>query len=164
MFHGMLNSATNSVIEPSGDVTPVEVKGSVGKAGSSMEVATAGFVPVGHDVHGGHRGFAPSDAALVRSNETAGASRDILREASSGAKDNLIQSLETKFQLERSIKESQIATEQANRRLGEQLAELRAGVQTQFAAMETAQLRASVDGMRQSKTDELLAQILKAVL
>lgn len=53
----------------------------------------------------GYDGFNPSDAALVRSNAT-----------SAEARDNAVQTVETKFQLERSVKDTELAVERAHTR------------------------------------------------
>lgn len=100
----------------------------------------------GHD----HGGFKPSDAALVHVTETASSARSNLIETSAGAKDNLVQSLETKFQIERSVKESHLATEQSSRRIEVQLAALQASMDAKFAAMENASLKSKIDESNQS--------------
>lgn len=65
--------------------------------------------------HGHDRGFTPSDAALVHAGQTSGESRSNLIETSASAKDNLVQTLEAKFQLERSSKNTELAIERAAR-------------------------------------------------
>lgn len=70
--------------------------------------------PVGAAINH-NEGFRPSDAALIQAGQHSSESRSNLRETSDGVKDNLVQTLETKFQLERSSKENAVRVETSAR-------------------------------------------------
>lgn len=90
----------------------------------TISAGITGVLPVGGHGHG-HSGFSPSDAALVHSIGTGGESRSNLIETSASAKDQLVQTVETRFQVERSVKESELATERSARQSDRELQDVR---------------------------------------
>lgn len=74
----------------------------------------------------GHSGFSPSDAALVHAGQNASEARDGVISSWANGKENAIQTLEAKFQAERSFKHLELSVEKTVSRMQGEMAALRA--------------------------------------
>lgn len=156
------------------DVVPVQQKESVIMGCESISAGFPAIVPVGSHGHD-HRGFTPSDAALVHSVSTDGSAQRGLIETSASAKDNLVATLETRFQTERGIKEAELATERSGRQVERELQSVRQEIVSVIAAesqktremlyaQENTRLAVSVSDGKQAALDHKLDAIMKKLL
>lgn len=105
---------------------------------------------------GYHRGLEGKDAVLIHQTQTANADRDQVCATLSASKENVIQTLETKFQAERAIKAVELAVEKTERENQQQLHSIRRELENQIKE-EGVKTRAMFEAFNSSRAAVELA-------